>query len=70
MSVKVRGQDAANLLIAEKSVTAFEKLAKENNTLIMPADLSPINSLLIQAMSVYKKISSSENTKQQLLQKD
>lgn len=53
---KTRGQDAANLLVAEKSVKAFEKLAKENNTLIMPADLSPVNSLLIQAMSVYKQI--------------
>nr|CAD2205057.1 unnamed protein product [Meloidogyne enterolobii] len=52
-----KGRDAANLLVAEKSVKAFEKLAKENNTLIMPADLSPINSLLIQAMSVYKQLS-------------
>jgi len=31
-------------------------LAKENNTLIMPADLSPINSLLIQVLNLKIKL--------------
>ncbi|KAF7637927.1 PHB domain-containing protein [Meloidogyne graminicola] len=57
-----KGRDAANLLVAEKSVNAFEKLAKQNNTLIMPSDLSPINSLVIQAMSVYKQLSATPKT--------
>jgi hypothetical protein len=49
-------------MVAEKSVTAFEKLAKESNTLIMPADLSPVNSLVVQAMSVYKQLQRAESS--------
>uniref|UniRef100_A0AC35TIW3 PHB domain-containing protein n=1 Tax=Rhabditophanes sp. KR3021 TaxID=114890 RepID=A0AC35TIW3_9BILA len=50
------GSDAASLSVAEKYVAAFGKLAKENNTLIIPSNANDINSMVGQAMTVYKNI--------------
>lgn len=52
------GSNAASLLVAEKYVQAFEKMAKENNTLIIPSNVSDISSLVGSAVSIYEKISS------------
>lgn len=52
------GSNAASLLVAEKYVQAFEKLAKENNTLIIPSNINDISSLVGSAISIYDKISS------------
>src|SRR2546423_2710292 len=46
------GMDAANLKIAEKYVGAFENLAKINNTLIIPSNLSDVAGLVASAMTV------------------
>lgn len=40
------GADAVNLKIAEQYVAAFNNLAKESNTLIMPANVADIGSLI------------------------
>ena len=40
------GADAVSLRIAEQYVKEFGKLAKENNTLILPAELSNIGSVV------------------------
>ena len=37
---------------------AFQNLAKENNTLIIPADVNSISSAVAQAMTIYERISS------------
>lgn len=52
------GSNAASLLVAEKYVQAFEKLAKENNTLIIPSNVSDIASLVGSAISIFDNISS------------
>ena len=46
------GMSAANLKIAEKYVEAFEHLAKTNNTLIIPSNLSDVAGLVASAMTV------------------
>lgn len=46
------GRDAVNLRVAEQYIEEFGKLAKENNTMIVPADLSDISKLVSTAMSV------------------
>jgi len=48
------GIDAVNLRIAEQYVKAFANLAKENNTLIIPSDLSNVAGLISSAMSAFK----------------
>jgi regulator of protease activity HflC (stomatin/prohibitin superfamily) len=46
------GQQAANLKVAEEYISAFGNLAKTNNTMIVPANLGDVASILATAMTV------------------
>jgi regulator of protease activity HflC (stomatin/prohibitin superfamily) len=46
------GMSAANLKVAEKYIEAFQGLAKTNNTLIIPSNLSDMAGLVASAMTV------------------
>ncbi|RPD90380.1 SPFH/Band 7/PHB domain protein [Neisseria weixii] len=46
------GNEAVNLKVAEQYVEAFSKLAKENNTLIMPANVADIGSLVSAGLKI------------------
>jgi len=48
------GMQAINLQVAEKYVEAFGQLAKENNTMILPSNLTDPASLVATAMTVIK----------------
>lgn len=48
------GSDAVNLKVAEQYVAAFSNLAKTNNSIIVPANLSDMSSLIAGAMQVVK----------------
>ena len=48
------GMESVNFKIAEQYVAAFEKLAKAGNTLIVPADLSNVSTLIASAMQTVK----------------
>lgn len=50
------GVTAANLRIAEKYLTEFGSLAKQNNTMIIPANLADIASIVASAMSVLGQV--------------
>lgn len=50
------GKSAASLTIAEQYVGAFKKLAKTNNTLILPKNADDISSVVAQAMTIYKSV--------------
>lgn len=47
------GQDAVSLRVAEQYVKAFEKLAKENNTILLPAQTGDVGSMVAQAMTIF-----------------
>ncbi|NEN75148.1 paraslipin [Pelistega sp. NLN82] len=49
------GLEAINLQIAERYVDAFSGVAKEGNTLILPANLSDMAGMIASAMSVVKQ---------------
>ena len=57
------GVTAANLRVAEQYVTEFGKLAKTNNTIILPGNLADVAGLVTTAMSVIngKRADESEN---------
>jgi regulator of protease activity HflC (stomatin/prohibitin superfamily) len=59
--VKDGGADAASLAVAEQYMTAFTGLAKESNTIILPANASDANSMVTQAMSIYKQLTKTPN---------
>lgn len=48
------GADAVNLKVAEQYVNAFSQLAKTNNSLIVPANMGDISSLIAGAMQVVR----------------
>lgn len=48
------GSDAVSLKVAEQYVEAFAKLAKESNTLIMPANVADLGGLIAAGMSIAK----------------
>ncbi|WP_426101005.1 SPFH domain-containing protein [Massilia sp. TSP1-1-2] len=48
------GHDAVNLKVAEQYVHAFGELAKTNNSIIVPANLSDISGLIASAMQIVK----------------
>ena len=48
------GMDAVNLRVAEHYVDAFGKLAKTNNSLIVPANMGDMSSLVASALQVVK----------------
>lgn len=49
------GSEAANLEVAKSYVTEFGKLAKENNTMILPANLADVSSMVTAAMATLKQ---------------
>jgi regulator of protease activity HflC (stomatin/prohibitin superfamily) len=54
------GMSAANLKIAEKYIEAFHELARTNNTLIIPSNLSDIAGLVASAMTVLDRTKTGE----------
>ncbi len=45
------GHDAANLDVAKKYIDQFGKLAKENNTMIIPSNLTDVSTMVATAMA-------------------
>ena len=54
-------KNAAALSIAEQYVKAFNKLARSNNTLILPSNVADVSSLVTQAMTIYKQVMAQPN---------
>ena len=48
------GSDAVNLKVAEQYVAAFSQLARTNNSIIVPANMSDMSSLIAGALQVVK----------------
>ena len=54
------GQDAVALRVAEKYIDAFGKLAKESNTMILPANAADTGSMVAQALAVFQQVRATE----------
>ena len=48
------GDEAVKLKVAEQYVEAFAKLAKESNTVIMPANVADLGGLISAGLSIVK----------------
>jgi regulator of protease activity HflC (stomatin/prohibitin superfamily) len=57
------GLNAVNLRIAEQYLTEFGKLAKTNNTLIIPSNLNDISGVIATATSVFNEVKDKTKTK-------
>jgi regulator of protease activity HflC (stomatin/prohibitin superfamily) len=56
------GGDAVNLRVAEQYIKEFGKLAKENNTVIIPSDLGNIAGMVASVTSLIKSSNSNPDT--------
>ena len=57
------GQEAVQLRVAEQYITKFGELAKTTNTLILPASVSDVGSMIALAMSAIRQIGPGATTK-------
>jgi len=53
---QTNGSNAASLAVAEKYVSAFQELARTNNTLILPSNTGDVSSMVAQAMGIYNQL--------------
>ncbi len=49
------GMDAVNLKVAERYVDAFSNVAKETNTVLLPANMGDMGSMIASAMTIMRK---------------
>jgi len=56
------GQEAASLDVAKKYLDQFGKLAKENNTMIIPSNLGDVSSMVASAMATLKHVGKTGGT--------
>ena len=50
------GKDAANLEVAKQYLNEFGKLARENNTMIVPGNLTDLSSMVASAMATFEHV--------------
>jgi len=50
------GKEAANLEVAKQYIVEFGKLAKENNTMIIPGNVTDLSSMVASAMATFKHV--------------
>lgn len=50
------GREAASLEVAKKYLDEFGKLAKENNTMIIPGNVADVSSMVATAMTAFKHV--------------
>jgi len=60
-----QGTAAASLAVAENYVDAFSKLAKESNTLLLPANVGDVSGMVGQALAIYSKVNQQMETKKE-----
>lgn len=66
---RVGGERAAGLQIAEKYIEAFSKLAKEGNTVLLPANLQHPSSMIMEAMTLYDALKKKSSLHDALVEK-
>ena len=59
---KAGGEKAVALKLAEQYIEAFSNLAKESNTVLLPAQTGDAGSMVAQALSVFNAIQEKTNT--------
>ncbi len=59
---KVGGEKAVAFKLAEQYIEAFSKLAKESNTILLPAQTGDAGSMVAQALSVFNAIQEKSGT--------
>ncbi|NXG37925.1 STML2 protein, partial [Dromaius novaehollandiae] len=59
------GNAAASLSVAEQYVSAFSKLAKDSNTVLLPANTGDVTNMVAQALGIYSTLTKPQAMKTQ-----
>uniref|UniRef100_A0A8C4TZG5 Stomatin-like protein 2, mitochondrial n=1 Tax=Falco tinnunculus TaxID=100819 RepID=A0A8C4TZG5_FALTI len=59
------GSAAASLSVAEQYVSAFSKLAKDSNTVLLPANTGDVTNMVAQALGIYTTLTKPQAVKTQ-----
>ena len=51
------GRDAVSMRLAEQYLDSFGQLAKESNTMILPANANDASSMVAQSMAIFNQLS-------------
>nr|XP_018913055.1 PREDICTED: stomatin-like protein 2, mitochondrial [Bemisia tabaci] len=57
------GTNAASLNVAQQYIEAFQKLARTNNTLILPANTGDVSTFVAQSLAIFNSLSKSTTPK-------
>ena len=60
--IKEGGVDAVSMNIAQQYIEAFQKLAKDSNTLIIPAETGNVSSMIGQIATIYDNIKAKKSS--------
>lgn len=55
-AIDEKGVPAVSMLVAEKYIGAFEKLAKEGTTVLLPASVGDVTAMVAQSLSIFKAL--------------
>ncbi|PKK16832.1 hypothetical protein A306_00000227, partial [Columba livia] len=59
------GSAAASLSVAEQYVSAFSKLAKDSNTILLPANTGDVTNMVAQALGIYSTLTKPQPVKKE-----
>ncbi|NWT01084.1 STML2 protein, partial [Mionectes macconnelli] len=59
------GSAAASLSVAEQYVNAFSKIAKDSNTVLLPANTGDVTNMVAQALGIYTTLTKPQTVKSQ-----
>ncbi|KAL5971466.1 Stomatin-like protein 2 mitochondrial, partial [Taenia solium] len=51
-----KGVDAVQMAIAERYIDAFSKLAKTNNTMLLPTETGDVSTMVAKALAIFKSV--------------
>lgn len=60
-AIATHGAQAVSLMVAERYVDAFGKLARESTTMLLPSSAADPASMVAQALGIYNRVSGSAN---------
>merc|ERR1711988_1681565 len=64
------GRDAMSFRVAEQSVVAWQKLAKQSTTLVVPASPNDVGGMAAQALAIYHKLNATTQAQHAALTAD
>lgn len=56
-AIRERGEGAVSMMVAERYVDAFGKIAKEGTTILLPSQVGDPASMIASALAIYKQSS-------------